>query len=187
MDNGEKGFGRGKWWMNQLVQLAIVGMIFAVWFGDLNGGMISSNMRESVPSGMDYGTKLTLTFVLIGAAWAVHLYSAVRRYQDMGKSGLWVLTGFIPYVGPLFQAIHLGASRTVRKPGSKPRFDHSAQEPIDLSKMGYLDLDGKIAAMKRRNEAAEFSSASPIATSAPRQTTGGPVQRNSGFGRRGLS
>jgi uncharacterized membrane protein YhaH (DUF805 family) len=186
--NGEgKGFGRGKWWMSQLVQIAIVGMIFAIWFGDLNGGMISSNTRESVPSGMDYGTKLTLTLVLIGAAWAVHLYSAVRRYNDMGRSGLWVLTGFIPYVGPLIQAIHLGGSRTVRKPGSEPRFGDSAQEPVDLAKAGYLDLDGKIAAMKRRSQASELSNASPIVTSAPRQTSGGPVQRNSGFGRRGLS
>jgi uncharacterized membrane protein YhaH (DUF805 family) len=186
--NGEgKGFGCGKWWMSQLVQLAIVGMIFAIWFADLNGGMISSNMRESAPSGMDHRTKITLTFILIGAAWAVHLYTAVRRYNDMGKSPLWVLTGFIPYVGPLIQAIHLGGSGTARKPGSKPRFGDHAQDAVDLSKAGYLDLDGKIAAMKRRNQASELSNASPIVTSAPRQITGGPVQRNSGFGRRGLS
>jgi uncharacterized membrane protein YhaH (DUF805 family) len=187
MEHEEKSFGRGKWWMSQLVQLAIVGMLFVVWFGDLNGVMISSEMVESTPSGMDYGTKLTLTFVLIGAAWAVHLYSAVRRYNDMGKSPLWVLTGFIPYVGPLIQAVHLGGTRTARKPGSKPRFGDSAQESVDLSKAGYLDLDGKIAAMKRRNEAPDLSNASPIVTRAPRQTSGGPVQRNPGFGRRGLS
>ncbi len=187
MDGEEKGFGRGKWWMSQLVQLAIVGMIFAIWFSDLNGVMISSQTRQSAPSGMDYQTKITLTFILIGAAWALHLYSAVRRYHDMGKSGLWVLTGFIPYVGPLIQAVHLGGSRTARKPGSKPRFGDHAEDAVDLTKAGYLDIDGKIAAMKRRSQAQELSNAAPIVTNASRQTTGGPVQRNSGFGRRGLS
>jgi uncharacterized membrane protein YhaH (DUF805 family) len=187
MDGERKGFGRGKWWMSQLVQLAIVGLIIAIWFGDLNGVMISSEMRENVPSEMDYGTKLTLTLVLIGAAWAVHLYSAVRRYNDMGKSGLWVLTGFIPYIGPLIQMIQLGGTGSARKPGSKPRFGEHAEDTVDLSKAGYLDLDGKIAAMKRRNEASDLSNASPVVTSAPRQTSGGPVQRNPGFGRRGLS
>lgn len=187
MDGEEKGFGRGKWWMSQLVQLAIVGMIFAIWFSDLNSVMISGQTRQSAPSRMDYQTKITLTFILIGAAWAIHLYSAVRRYNDMGKSGLWVLTAFIPYVGPLIQAIHLGGSRSVRKPGSKPRFGAHAEEAVDLSKAGYLDVDGKIAAMKRQNRLPEASNTSPVITTVPRDSTTGPVQRNKGFGRRGLS
>jgi uncharacterized membrane protein YhaH (DUF805 family) len=187
MSSEGKGFGRGKWWMSQLIQIAIVGTIFAIWLGDLNGGMISSGTRQSASSGMDHLTKITLTFLLIGAAWAIHLVSAVKRYRDMGKSDLWVVTGFVPYIGPLIEMIHLGGSRSVRKPGSPPRFGDLAQEEVDLSKAGYLDLDGKIAAMKRRSQESELSNVSPIVTSAPRPATGGPVQRNSAFGRRGLS
>jgi uncharacterized membrane protein YhaH (DUF805 family) len=188
MDGEEKGFGRGKWWLSQLVQLAIIVALIGIWFGDLNSGIImTSGMSESAPSGMDHGTKITLTVVLIAAAWAIYFYSSVRRYQDMGKSPLWVLTSFIPYVGPFIQAIHLGGTRSARKPGSKPRFGDSAQEQVDLSKSGYLDLDAKIAAMKRRNQFPEPSNESPVVTSTPRQTNVSPVQRPSGFGRRGLS
>jgi uncharacterized membrane protein YhaH (DUF805 family) len=185
--NEEKSFGRGKWWLSQLVQLAIVGLLVAIWVGDMSVGVFSSEKVEPAPSGLDFKTKITLTVILIGAAWAIHFYTAIRRYRDMGKSPLWVLTGFIPYVGPLISTIHLGMAGSAPKRGSKPRFGDSAQEAVDLSKAGYLDLDAKIEAMKRRNQFPEPSNTSPVVTSSPRQTNTSPVQRTSGFGRRGLS
>jgi uncharacterized membrane protein YhaH (DUF805 family) len=186
MDGDKKSFGRGKWWFGQLVQLVIMGLLFLVWFGSFSGGVFSSTQGAVEPVSGNIGIKIGVTAGLICLAWAVHFYTAVRRYRDIGRSGLWVLTGFIPYIGPLIEMVHLGGIRGVSKPGSKPRFGESAHEPVDLSAAGYFDIDAKIAAMKRRSQLPEPSNTSPIVTSAPRQTTGGPVQRHTGFGRRGL-
>jgi uncharacterized membrane protein YhaH (DUF805 family) len=188
MGDDGTAFGRGKWWLGQFIQLVIVGLLFAVWMEDLGGGVISSDMgsANSPPPFINHASKLVFTLVLIALAWIVHFYTAFRRYQDMGKFGAWVLTSFIPYIGPLFSTIHLGMTGSARKRGSRSSFADRAEEPADLPRSGYRDFDIKAEAIKQRSQLPELSNTSPVVTSTPRQTNANPVQRNSGFGRRGL-
>ena len=45
--------------------------------------------------------------VFIGAVWmSLALY--IKRLHDIGRSGWWVLVGFIPYVGSLILLVWLG-------------------------------------------------------------------------------
>jgi uncharacterized membrane protein YhaH (DUF805 family) len=48
--------------------------------------------------------------VVIFAVWA-GLAIAVKRWHDRGKSGWWILIGFIPYLGALWQFIECGCLR----------------------------------------------------------------------------
>lgn len=51
------------------------------------------------------------TFLICGTLTIgslISLSATVRRYHDRNKSGWWLLTGFVPYIGPIFQLIELG-------------------------------------------------------------------------------
>ena len=115
MNGKESSFVRGSWWVSQLIQLVIICVIFAIWFEDLDGGVFSSEQSIRDPHSVAFATKIILSLCLVALAWAVHMYSAIRRYNGMGMSGWWVIARFIPQMGPMLKKRSPGLGHGVTK------------------------------------------------------------------------
>ncbi len=101
--------GRAQYWLTYAALMVLVGLAAAA----ASAGIIG---RAVVVEGGEAGGALEaefVTFVFIMApAFALATWigaaSAVRRYHDRGKSGIWWFACFIPVIGPLWQFIELG-------------------------------------------------------------------------------
>jgi len=80
--------GRLQWWMTGIVQIAVF--------------LLSAPFL--LPDGL---ASPALLPILAFIAW-LGLVSNIRRYHDRNKSGWWLLFGFIPLIGALWQIIELG-------------------------------------------------------------------------------
>ena len=173
--------GRGKWWLGQLVNLFIlISLAFALVLSGSTG-----NFEEEMSSFS--GQQWLVLIIGLLAAISVNASVCVKRYHDRGKSGVWFLLCFVPFVGPIWQLVELGflrgeagANRFGGEPGSGSSF--GADFGAASNYAGYDDIDAKIAAMKQQASHADDSRSSDRPVVQPNTRT---VQRNPGFGRRG--
>jgi uncharacterized membrane protein YhaH (DUF805 family) len=100
-------FGRGKWWLAQLVTICviiIIGILLAMQF---SGDGTLKKMAESPDPSLDpllAAELLAFAALLFWMGFCI----TVKRYHDRGKSGWWYLLQFIPIVGPIWAFIELG-------------------------------------------------------------------------------
>jgi len=97
--------------------LAVLGVIpFAAAIGvpiGLLGRLDSLNSGE----GIMLLSGIAALLVMVPMLW-VSLAIAVKRWHDRNKSGLWVLIGFIPYIGWLWALIECGCLRGTAGPNA---------------------------------------------------------------------
>ncbi len=158
--------GRGKWWLAQLVNLAIIIAFIVAVRMQFSGDDIIRNFDGPNPSinPMFAAEFLVVVLFLIWMTFCI----TVKRYHDRGKSGWWYLFQFIPIVGPIWAFIELGFC-------SGDDGDNEYGDGPDLN------IADDLKALRRQSGQAE-----PIATAtayrpAPAPKIGGPVV----FGKRG--
>ena len=99
--------GRLQWWMTGIVQIAVFLLSAPFLLPDGEGGLagLAGSSTDSLKAGAMATPALLPVFAVI--AW-LGLVSNIRRYHDRNKSGWWLLFGFIPLIGALWQIIELG-------------------------------------------------------------------------------
>jgi uncharacterized membrane protein YhaH (DUF805 family) len=85
---------------------AVLGLWVAFFIFALFLGFISAAARRHTDTSSS-GAVVLLVPMYICAIWC-GLAVSVKRWHDHGKSGLWVLIGFIPIIGPIWSLIELG-------------------------------------------------------------------------------
>ncbi|MFT5300906.1 MAG: uncharacterized membrane protein YhaH (DUF805 family) [Mariniblastus sp.] len=78
-------------------------------------------------SAMIFGENSIVLLVILGVAYIpliwISLAIQVKRWHDLGKSGWWILIGFVPCIGPIWALIETGFLRGTVGPneyGSDP-------------------------------------------------------------------
>jgi uncharacterized membrane protein YhaH (DUF805 family) len=99
--------GRLQWWMTGIVQIAVFLLSLPFLLPDGEGGLagLAGSSTDSLKAGVLATPALLPVFAVI--TW-LGLVSNIRRYHDRNKSGWWLLFGFIPLIGALWQIIELG-------------------------------------------------------------------------------
>lgn len=102
---GFKGrIGRGSWWLAQLIAIPVV---YLFGFAALAGlGMTIPESGEA--DVMTGGGAIVAIIVAIAVAIWINVASSVKRYHDRGKSGVWFLIVFVPFIGGIWQLIECG-------------------------------------------------------------------------------
>jgi len=72
--------------------------------------IVQLSRERSSELGSWAGFLILLVPVVIVLVWS-HFAVGVKRWHDRGKSGWWMLVGFIPYVGGIWQLIECGCLR----------------------------------------------------------------------------
>lgn len=91
--------------LQMLIMFAIVFLVALVWPEFIRGRRTASGMEAGVMAlGM---LMIPLGIVLIWSGLAI----GVKRWHDRDKSGWWMLIGFIPYIGAIWQLIECGCLR----------------------------------------------------------------------------
>ena len=99
--------GRGEYWKGSiLLGLIVVAIIMAVAVPLGLSGMLEGSTSDEPP--MLFIGIILLAMLPLG--WS-SLAIGVKRWHDRGKSGAWVLIGFIPYIGSLWVFIECGCLR----------------------------------------------------------------------------
>jgi uncharacterized membrane protein YhaH (DUF805 family) len=186
--------GRGEWWLGQLAVILIITVGFftsafallqAFIFGD---GTLTEVL--STPGLVTGAAILVATWIL---AAVVQISVCVKRYHDRDKSGFWCLPLFVPYLGVIWglgQIVTLGMMRGTSGPNRFDTDDTPRGRSNDYSNSsdgGYADIDSKIAAMKSGAYLAAPTAAATASYRMQRESNTSPIQRNPGFGRRGLN
>ena len=96
--------GRLQWWMTGIVQIAVL-LLSAPFLLPDGLASLGSNGPDSLKEGALASPALLPVLAVI--AW-LGMVSNIRRYHDRNKSGWWLLFGFIPLIGALWQMIELG-------------------------------------------------------------------------------
>lgn len=96
--------GRLQWWMTGFVQIAVF-LLSAPFLLPDGLASLGNDGSDALKDGALASPALLPVLALI--AW-LGLVSNVRRYHDRNKSGWWLLFGFIPVIGALWQIIELG-------------------------------------------------------------------------------
>lgn len=102
---GFKGrIGRGSWWLAQLIAIPVV---YLFGFAALAGlGMAIPEGGEA--NAMTGGGAIVAIIAAIAVAIWINVASSVKRYHDRGKSGVWFLIIFVPFIGGFWQLIECG-------------------------------------------------------------------------------
>ena len=96
---------RAEYWYFALGNLLIFLLLLAFIFGVAivgNGNGISTGSNSAFIPGFLAITLLALFYILSALAG---LSASVRRLHDTGKSGFWILTSFIPFIGIFFTLV----------------------------------------------------------------------------------
>jgi uncharacterized membrane protein YhaH (DUF805 family) len=96
--------GRLQWWMTGIVQIAVF-LLSAPFLLPDGLASLGNNGSDALKDGALASPALLPVLAFI--AW-LGLVSNIRRYHDRNKSGWWLLFGFIPVIGALWQIIELG-------------------------------------------------------------------------------
>lgn len=88
---------RKEWWTFYLVNTAIIFILSATMGGDIVKGFLHYRIHAIGPAATLFGL---LVFIPTLAA-------LVRRLHDVGRTGWWVLLGFVPVLGGLVLLIML--------------------------------------------------------------------------------
>jgi uncharacterized membrane protein YhaH (DUF805 family) len=86
---------RKQWWLWLIVPFTIIGILLV--FLDMATGRYNPEMGVGLFSGI---------FALLSLIPAIIVY--IKRFHERDKSGLWVLIGLIPLIGPLWLLIECG-------------------------------------------------------------------------------
>ncbi|MEM7461739.1 MAG: DUF805 domain-containing protein [Pseudomonadota bacterium] len=118
----EGRISRGKWWLAQLINFALVILVYALVYNK-TGQVPESSYDLFVASSNIPEAAVPLVFVI----W-INFAVAVKRFHDRDKSGLWVFVFFIPVIGLFWQIIECGAlagtpgtNRFGPEPGNTPK------------------------------------------------------------------
>lgn len=158
--------GRLQWWIGVLspwiLYMLVSYMIFASY------GVIDEESLPSVP--LSVLMMILALFVL--TVWII-ISMTIKRYHDRGKSGWWVLLGFVPIIG-IWQVIECGF--LAGSPGNNQYGDRGGDFRAD-------DLAAEISAMRRASGRVQ-----PSQPDKPRKQSRPEVGNKAqvGFGRRGL-
>ncbi len=87
----------------QTYWLAHLSIVTALFIAGCIGAAIEGGHRSSGSSAIIF----LLALLYLAALWCI-LAVSVKRWHDRGKSGLWMLIYFVPFVGPLWLLIELG-------------------------------------------------------------------------------
>jgi uncharacterized membrane protein YhaH (DUF805 family) len=103
---------RTNYWLGSIgagFVLGIIAFIIVLAFGGGAVMLANNNDSGSQAAGAGLGIiALILYFaVLVLAVW-ISLALQIKRWHDRDKSGVWVLIGFIPLVGPFWVLIECG-------------------------------------------------------------------------------
>lgn len=93
---------RKYYWYTFLLFLVAEAIFFGVFLGSNLEAMVSGDMTAMSPIAALCALPLSLV-----AIW-VSLAVSVKRFHDRGKSGWWVLIGFIPLIGAIWLLVELG-------------------------------------------------------------------------------
>ena len=160
-------FGRGKWWLAQLVIICIIIGLMVLLSLQFSGDEIIKQLSERPNPRIDPMLVLELLVFALFLAW-MGFCITVKRYHDRGKSGWWYLLQFIPIVGPIWAFIELG-------------FCSGDDGDNDYGDGPDLNIADDLNALRKQSGQAE-----PVATAtayrpAPAPKIGGPAV----FGKRG--
>jgi uncharacterized membrane protein YhaH (DUF805 family) len=100
-------FGRGKWWLAQLIIICIIISLMVLLSLQFSGDEIIKQLSDRSNPRIDPMLVLELLVFALFLAW-MGFCITVKRYHDRGKSGWWYLFQFIPIVGPIWAFIELG-------------------------------------------------------------------------------
>lgn len=89
---------RKEWWTFYLVNTAIV-----IFFGSI----YSHDLIRLMSGGFEHSGLSTVLFLFFWATLLPTLATIVRRLHDTGRTGWWVLLGFVPMIGGLVLLIML--------------------------------------------------------------------------------
>ncbi len=89
---------RKEWWTFYLVNTAIV-----IFFGSIH----SHGLIRLMSGGFEMSGLSTVLLLFLWAAVLPTLAAIVRRLHDTGRTGWWVLLGFVPVIGGLVLLIML--------------------------------------------------------------------------------
>ena len=105
---------------------------------------------DAVP---DVALAIVIVPLYVAMVW-VSLAVTVKRWHDLDKSGWWILIGFLPIIGPIWQFVETGCLRGTVGPnayGDDPTNDHAAQNYLPhaladrMSDARAVELDGSTA------------------------------------------
>lgn len=108
---------RLEWWIVSIVFLIFSYAYFKFFGSKLTASLVIMllgldpiNVAKIALEGMDYWQSGMFLGGLIMYHVLMYIYvtTSVRRYHDLGKSGLWFLIVFVPFIGWLWQLIELG-------------------------------------------------------------------------------
>jgi uncharacterized membrane protein YhaH (DUF805 family) len=104
---------RRQYWAAIGIQVLII-VVVAVIVGFL-APEIFGNFSRSRNASDEFGAFPMMLIVMMIPVLVFYFWTrfavGVKRWHDRGKSGWWVLIGFIPYVGPIWQLIECGCLR----------------------------------------------------------------------------
>jgi uncharacterized membrane protein YhaH (DUF805 family) len=86
---------RAEWWGTQLVLVIPLALLAETLMGDSHFATLTLVLQLAV---------------LIPAGW-ISIATAVRRFHDRNKDGIWYLINFVPVVGPIWFLIECGFLR----------------------------------------------------------------------------
>ena len=129
-------FGRGQYWLSQVLQLVVI-LAFAVLIGMILNVMGVPTSAADDPMGV---------VLAVGYFWML-LASHAKRWHDLGRSGWWQLVGLIPF-GGIYVVIMCGFVRGDTGPnryGPDPLADHDIREYSDLISRNPENAPARIA------------------------------------------
>ena len=92
--------GRAKWWLAQLVALAVGIIVFLMLIG-------LTPVKDQRVSDTDFILALAVIVLAIVLVW-MSFCATAKRYHDRNKSAWWYLIQFIPFIGSIWQFVELG-------------------------------------------------------------------------------
>ena len=159
--------GRGKWWLAQLVNVAIIIAFVVLLSIQFSGDEIISGLSDRSDPSIDPLFAAEFLVVILFLIWMTFCIT-VKRYHDRGKSGWWYLFQFIPIVGPIWAFIELGFC-------SGDDGDNEYGDGPDLN------IANDLKALRKQSGRAEPVAAATAYRPASAPKIGGPVV----FGKRG--
>ncbi len=97
---------RGAWWLNAVIVLPVL-FFGAIIAGTLVAGMYYNQLSDYDYAGRDAISGLVWIVAIVCLLWC-ELVISTKRFHDQNRSGWWVLTNFIPFVGFFIWLIMVG-------------------------------------------------------------------------------
>jgi uncharacterized membrane protein YhaH (DUF805 family) len=178
--------GRLQWWMTGIVQIAVF-LLSAPFLLPDGLASLGNNGSDTLKDGALATPALLPVFAII--AW-LGLVSNIRRYHDRNKSGWWLLFGFIPLIGALWQIIELGflsgtqGDNDYGPPGGGGSVDSEIGEMRSRSGVLAKVDDAYLEEYARKYAAEQALKVAPAVDAAGRAAFGQALSGSGAFGKR---